>query len=122
MGGRASAFTVASQRRAVRAVESGQTWRSVADAWRISTGLLSRWRRKYGKKPTHPSVVRDAREQYHSIKFKRQAVRELLVNRVPLMTLAKRLKVSDTTLRLWRRTYGKRRHRACPCCRCYVIK
>ena len=119
---KASAHTEASQRRAVRAIEGGKTWREVADKLGVSTGLLARWRRRFGKKATKPTVIRDASEQYHTTEFKRAAVRMLLVDKVPMMTLAKRLKTTDTTLRAWRRQFGTRRHHRCPCCRCFAIK
>lgn len=114
--------SVASQRQAVRAIERGETWRSVAERWGVSTGLLTRWRRWYGTKPTKPTVIRDASEQYFTARFKRQAMRWLLIDKVPMMTLSEKIGVTDTTLRAWRRKFAKRKHPTCPCCRCYTIK
>jgi transposase-like protein len=115
---RKSRYSESRQRSAVRALESGKhTWREVASKWDVSTGLLARWRKRFGTKPAR-TFERDVSEQYHSIEFKRNAVR--MLQKVPMMTLVKRIGVTDTTLRAWRRQFGTRKHK-CPCCRCYVL-
>lgn len=47
--------TEAEKRRAVRALEAGETWRSVARRFNVKTGTLTRWRREYGTKATKPT-------------------------------------------------------------------
>lgn len=56
-------------------------------------------------------------EQYFSLAFKRRVVARLAAGE-PITRLAARLRISDTTLRSWRRQYAKPLH-DCPHCRHY---
>ena len=118
---RPSRHTEAMQRLAIRTLERGTPWRTVASDWGISTGLLARWRNKYGTRPARKFPQRDASEQYYSMQFKRRAVRMLLARKIPMMQLAAELGITDTALRTWRKQFGKRKHN-CPCCRCYELR
>lgn len=90
-------FTETEMRRAVRAIENGESWRSVASRYEVATGTLTRWRRRYGDrcKPTNWTVS-------HSAETKQRAVRR--VRRGENLTeVAKSVGCHPDTLRKWLR-------------------
>jgi len=85
--------SVAVRKRAVRMLERGKPWREVGARFKVSTGVLTRWRRQYGKTPTHHTKV-------HGVAVKLKAI-ERMRSGVPLAKVAKEVGCGLRTLRAW---------------------
>lgn len=146
--------------RAVKALEAGVPWRTVAKRYKVATGTLTRWRRAFGRKdkPARWNVVYtraqkdrairrvrrgatiervardlgcdrrtlgawlagdrlgDVAQRNYSEQFRLYALK--LMRKIRINEAAKKLNISEATLRSWRRKLGKPIHH-CPHCRHY---
>ena len=96
---RAITHSQAERRRAVRLIENGAPWRHVASEFNVSTGVLSRWRRKHGRKPTEPTA------HAYSPEDKLAAVMRVLIGE-SAAAVARDIGAAERTVKSW--LYGER--------------